>query len=267
MKHLLILLSFLLLSSPVIGQETGVLYLWETSSGIKWTNVGENNFHPKYKGEIKNGKPDGVGILDNGFIFNEDTDYEVGGEVNTSFKSKYIGEWKNGLPHGQGNLLVCSGEITGECTEGLGRFRGKYTGEFREGKRWNTIIKDTKGIITSKVVNGESKTWNSEIYNPRDGKLYRWVNGVVGIVEGHRLGILYFRKINGERGWYEDGDTSENMYYLGYLKNEKFHGSGTINNLDGSKVEGEFRNGEKWDTKKYDKNRKITEIYINGVKQ
>jgi len=36
MKHLLIILiSFLLLSSPVIGEETGVLYYWETSSGLQ----------------------------------------------------------------------------------------------------------------------------------------------------------------------------------------------------------------------------------------
>jgi len=36
MKHLLILLvSILLLSSPLFGQETGVLYQYETSSGIQ----------------------------------------------------------------------------------------------------------------------------------------------------------------------------------------------------------------------------------------
>ena len=35
-KHLLILLSLLLLSFLLFGQETGVLYLYETSSGKKW---------------------------------------------------------------------------------------------------------------------------------------------------------------------------------------------------------------------------------------
>ncbi len=42
MKHLLILLSFLLLSSPVIG---------------------DNETHPIYEGEVENGAPNGVGIL------------------------------------------------------------------------------------------------------------------------------------------------------------------------------------------------------------
>jgi len=53
MKHLLILLiSILLLSSPVTGQETGVLYQYETSSGIKWKTFGDGKVQPKYKGEI-----------------------------------------------------------------------------------------------------------------------------------------------------------------------------------------------------------------------
>ena len=56
MKHLLIILSILLLSSPVIGQETGVLYLYESSSGIQWKTFGNEKVQPKYEGEIKNGK-------------------------------------------------------------------------------------------------------------------------------------------------------------------------------------------------------------------
>jgi len=51
MKHLLIILSILLLSSPVIGQETGVLYLYETSSGLVWKSVGSEKLQPKYDGE------------------------------------------------------------------------------------------------------------------------------------------------------------------------------------------------------------------------
>ena len=42
MKHLLIILSILLLSSPLFGQDTGVLYLWENGT--------------KYMGEWKDGK-------------------------------------------------------------------------------------------------------------------------------------------------------------------------------------------------------------------
>jgi hypothetical protein len=49
MKHLLIILSILLLSSPLFGQETGVLYLWENGT--------------KYMGEWKDGGKHGQGTF------------------------------------------------------------------------------------------------------------------------------------------------------------------------------------------------------------
>ena len=79
MKHLLILLiSILLLSSPVIGQETGVLYQYETSSGLVWKTFGDGKVQPKYKGDVVSNKPNGLGILT----------YPWG--------TKYVGEWKDG---------------------------------------------------------------------------------------------------------------------------------------------------------------------------
>jgi len=53
MKHLLIFLSILLLSSPLFGQETGVLYQYETSSGWEWKTFGDGKeiklYPPKNK--------------------------------------------------------------------------------------------------------------------------------------------------------------------------------------------------------------------------
>ena len=79
MKHILIILSILLLSSPLFGQETGVLYQYETSSGIQWKTFGDEKVQPMYKGEIKNGKMDGLGVLT----------YPYDGK-------SVVGEWKNG---------------------------------------------------------------------------------------------------------------------------------------------------------------------------
>ena len=84
MKHLLIIFLILLLSSPLFGQETGVLYQYETSTGIQWKTFGDVKVPPEYEGEIRNGKPDGFGIL-----------IRFDGR-------KYVGEWKDGKEHGQG---------------------------------------------------------------------------------------------------------------------------------------------------------------------
>jgi len=79
-KYLLILitLSILLTSSPLFGQETGVLYLWENGT--------------KYMGEWKDGKRHGQGNMT----------YHDG--------SKFVGKWKNGKEHGQGTNTLTNGE-------------------------------------------------------------------------------------------------------------------------------------------------------------
>jgi len=79
-KHLLIILSLLLLSFPLFGQETGVLYYWERSSGQVWKTFRDKDTQPKYKGQVENGKPNGQGTY------------------TLSDGSKYEGEYKDGKP-------------------------------------------------------------------------------------------------------------------------------------------------------------------------
>ena len=101
MKHLLIILiSILLLSSPVIGEEVGVLYQYETSTGIKWITFGDGKVQPKYKGEIKNGEMDGLGVLT--YPYGEKSvvgEWKDGKEWNTKHTKNdgtLIGKYKNG---------------------------------------------------------------------------------------------------------------------------------------------------------------------------
>ena len=127
MKHLfIILISFLLLSSPVIGNnhKGETLYRWETSSGIQWKSFGDGKVQPKYKGEIKNGKMDGLGVLT----------YPYG-------EKSVVGEWKNGKRNGQGTQTWLDGR--------------KYVGEYKDGKTWNGTGYDKNGNIQVKFVNGE----------------------------------------------------------------------------------------------------------------
>ena len=124
MKHLFIILSILLLSSPLFSQPTGehTLFLWKTSSGIQWREIGDNDFHAKYKGDVVIGRPHGVGTLV----------YPDG--------NKYVGEFMNGLFHGQGKYTISSNGYS-------------YVGEYRIGSLWNGAMKEKSGTIDYKVVN------------------------------------------------------------------------------------------------------------------
>ena len=126
MKHLFILISILLLSSPVIGdnQKVETLYEWKTASGIKWIEIGDKDFHAKFIGDVMIGKPHGIGTVV----------YPDG--------NKYVGEWMNGLFHGQGIYTTASDGYS-------------YVGEYRIGSLWNGTMKEKDGTIDYKVVNWE----------------------------------------------------------------------------------------------------------------
>ena len=124
MKYLLIILSNLFLSYPVIGDsnKSEILYEWKTASGIQWREIGDKDFHVKYTGDVVIGRPHGVGSVV----------YPDG--------NKYVGEFRNGLFHGRGIYTISSDGYS-------------YVGEYKIGSLWNGIMKDKDGTIDYKVVN------------------------------------------------------------------------------------------------------------------
>ena len=124
MKYLLIILSPLFLSYPVIGDsnKSEILYEWKTASGIQWREIGEKDSHAKYKGDVLVGKPHGFGTVV----------YPDG--------NKYVGEFRNGLFHGRGIYTISSDGYS-------------YVGEYKIGSLWNGIMKEKDGTIDYKVVN------------------------------------------------------------------------------------------------------------------
>jgi len=125
-KHILILLSLLILTSPLVAQETGVLYFKKVNGKYGWFENGNDKKDWKYIGEIKNGKPNGTGVLSSTF-------------------GKYSGEVKNGMKHGQGTYTYKSGR--------------KRVGEFRKGKPWNVNNYDKNGKIEAAWVKGIKLKW------------------------------------------------------------------------------------------------------------
>ena len=207
MKHILIILiSILLLSSPVIGEETGVLYLWENGT--------------KYMGEWKDGKKHGQGTFTYGkgkwegdkYVGEFKDGYRNGqGTYAWSNGNKYIGEWRDGKYHGQGTYTSIKGY--------------KYVGEWRENKSWNGKEYDKNGNIIGKFVNG--------------------VKIIEEVVEKGQTRVLFRRWENQQLGWFWDGDEKKDMKYVGEIENGVPNGQGILTSPDGDRYEGDFKDGKK----------------------
>ena len=111
MRHILITLSILLFSSFLFSIEKKEQGNFTFPNGAK------------YKGELKDGIPNGQGTS----IFRD------GG--------KYVGEFRDGLLNGQGTFTWSNGN--------------KYIGEFKDDELWNGTTYDKNGNIYLKYVNGK----------------------------------------------------------------------------------------------------------------
>ena len=220
--------------TPIFAQskETGVLYLWEISSVKVWKSFGDDETQQKYKGEIKDEKPEGLGIT----LFPDGT--------------KYMGQWHDGKQHGQGTLIITSGE--------------KLTGEWKDDKEWNLTKYDLNGDIIAKYTNGKLL-----IYNKTEGVLY--LRQEFGSMEWFESGDAEKNyKFEGEivngrpNGWGIFTYPSGNIYE-GNFKDGRFHGQGTFTSVDGKKSVGEFKENKPWNVTEFDKDNKMITNYNDGV--
>ena len=221
-------------STSILAQskETGVLYLWEISSGKVWKSFGDDETQQKYKGEIKEEKPEGLGVT----LFSDGT--------------KYMGQWHDGIQHGQGTFIFTSGE--------------KVTGEWKENAEWNITKYDINGKIIAKYADGVLL-----IDNKKEGVLF--FRQEFGSMEWFEAGdeeqdYIYEGEIENDKpnGWgtftYPSGSI-----YEGEFKEGKFHGQGTFTSVEGKKGVGEFKENEPWNVTEFDKDDKIISRYTDGV--
>jgi len=179
MKHLLIILiSILLLSSPVIGDnhKGETLYRWGEGGDYKWMGFGDKETQPKYQGQVKDGKPNGLGILISPKYSNRAEWKYVGswengerngqGTLTYSSGGKYVGGWKNGKEHGQGTSTGYGEKYVGSWKNGKKNGEGtetwrdgtKMIGEWKNDDLWNgTTTLPSHPNKPVKVVNGEYK--------------------------------------------------------------------------------------------------------------
>ena len=109
MKILLIITSIILISNPVIGnkQKGETLYVLGDYPDWKWVEFGDKRTQPKYQGQVKDGKPNGLGVLisTNGW--------------------KYLGSWKNGEIW-NGTEYDNNGNIVYRWVEGKRRYHNLF---------------------------------------------------------------------------------------------------------------------------------------------
>jgi hypothetical protein len=216
MKHLLIILiSILFLSSPVIGNnhKGETLYFWETSSGLSWKGFGNKKIHPKYKGDVVSGKPNGLGILT----------YPWG--------TKYIGEWKDG------RFWYGIGEDT----------KGNIVGKYVNGVN---IIKEPMVVVEKKPVVVVETKQTGVLFRRGENRQWRWFRNGNNKNDRKYVGDIRNGKPNGQGTYtYPSGDK-----YVGEFKDGEYHGQGTFTFHDGSKYVGEFKDGKVWNGKVYNGN-------------
>ena len=114
MKHILILISILLLSCPVIGEDTGILFFREVEGKWLWFEDGNKDKDVIYRGEFKDG-------------WFEDIQPNGQGSISYPNGRNYDGEWKDGKKYGQGTLTIPNGEKDGNKDKDV-----IYRGEFKE---------------------------------------------------------------------------------------------------------------------------------------
>ena len=242
MKHLLILLISILLSFPLFGQETGVLYQYETSTGIKWKTFGNEKVQSKYEGEIKNG--------DMWFILHGL------GVITFPYDGKsIIGEWKEGK------------EWNTKHTKKDGTFIGRF-----ENGEW--ILK--WGVLYFGFRNGKvgyyTEKW--EGFESEDNRDFSRYEGEIKIGFPIGQGILTFP--DGEKyvGEDKDGERNGQGTYT-FLNGDKYEGEwkegeqdeGAHTWSDRFKYVGSWKGGQMWNGIYYDNKGNIFGKQVNGIKQ
>ena len=129
-------------------KKKGVLYWVNRNGEFGWNKSGDEKKDSKYVGEIRNGNPNGQGILiDSNLGYKYEGEWRDGQKTGHGIETQreyysYEGRFKNGEHHGQGTFIS------------FRNGKSKYIGEFRNNLPWNlNNYKDGKLIFI--FVNGE----------------------------------------------------------------------------------------------------------------
>jgi hypothetical protein len=240
-----------------------VLFAKKTDSGLIWLEPNEAvDWYGTFLGEVENCQPHGHGV----FISTDGLKYigewysSKSGKGTFTWPSgkKYEGEWSNGKEHGKGTITLANGsKYTGEFKQGFREGNGiflysngdKYDGEWKKGethgkgkytwKDGRKYIGDFKNCEMSGI--GE-KIWpyDADLYKRKQQKRQQQEKELERLNEeelGETVGIA---KLS------EADVPGLGKSYYGELLHGVPHGNGVWKYRNGTKFEGNFKNGIRW---------------------
>ena len=270
MKHLLIILiSLLLLSSPLFSSEKEYGYVGDIEDGLPH-GQGTVTYHSgnKYSGEWKDGVPVGKGT----FTYPDGT--------------KYVGGLKKGK-RWNGIEYYKNGDIIGKYVNGVfkvvSQVEKRQKGVFYVGVLFNRSLvsggmdwvedgdekKDLKyvGEIKNGLPNGQGRlthhNLNQWLGEFKDGKLNG--QGTFTLSDGRKYVGEYKDGIPNGQGTHTFGKGDfEGDKYEGEYKGGIPNGQGTYTSSNGEKYEGEWKDEKPWNGTYYDKDGNIKGKFVNG---
>jgi len=283
-KHTVIILFIFLLSSCSIfigeSRETSVLYRWEVAEKVfVWKYIGNEEINPKYKGEVKDNQPDGMGITIFPDGYRHSGQYKKGkrhgsgtwftkksGKINKHSK----GEWKHGYFW---DMITYDfdGEVRDKYKDGLLIYGVLFTNKENDIRVWTRYDQKRDGVYVGEIKNRQPNgiglvkyndgnelngTWKDGLFSDNGTFVYPNGSKYIGGYKGgkfHGQGILTFSNGEKNEGIFKEGfiwdgfgaeGLSDGSKYVGEYKDGKFHGQGTTTSFDGSKYTGEYKNGQ-----------------------
>ena len=284
MKHTVIILFIFLLSSCSIflgeSRETSVLYRWEVAEKVfVWKYIGNEEINPKYKGEVKDNQPDGMGITIFPDGYRHSGQYKKGKRHGSGtwftkksgkIKKHSKGEWKHGYFW---DMITYDfdGEVRDKYKDGLLIYGVLFTNKENDIRVWTRYDQERDGVYVGEIKNRQPNgiglvkyndgnelngSWKDGFFNDNGTFVYPNGSKYIGGYKGgkfHGQGILTFSNGEKNEGIFKEGliwdgfgaeEWSDGSKYVGEYKNGKFHGQGTTTSLDGSKYTGEYKNGQ-----------------------
>ena len=274
MKQLLIILSFLLLSSSLFGQSEETCYVAAHSKDSKefdptlLSNISISLISEFLK-EVEPLPPAGISM--DTCIYHIDA-VKVKETTFVTFKGKNLNSFGDSKLSGPDGFQESVLKALYRALEDKRKLICDAYGEFIE--KCGGVVKKipAEKIETIREMKNKYDQLEKRIA-VLDTRIERMNSAVVADNLILQKGTLFFHYLNNQWGWFmnSNGDKFEGKYF-GEIVGLKPHGKGTTTYPNGfksgdGKVElvGEWKEGEPWDITRYNKSGEITAKWVNGV--